>query len=201
MSRSLIVVSAATLLFVGGCFLGGLSPDGGAGRDFADQGPDARRCGPGVVVVPGEGASHVPFGTAVMYQHNPPASGNHWAEKADWGAYAQLVPREQWVHNLEHGGIVLLYNCPGGPRADAGISDGGAAWPCPEITTPLRALRDERKNDKWGVVRVLVSADPLAPRRVSAVAWGWVYQADSVDEKALRCFIEARYGRGPEDAP
>ena len=188
-----------------GCVRGGPSaPDGG------EAALDPRRCGPAVRGVGDEGAAHVPMGQAVSYRSNPPASGPHWPEWARWDSYPYALDREQWVHNLEHGGIVLLYNCPGvdggGAPVDGGLSDGGTPrdgglWPCPEITTPLRQLRDERGIDKWGIVRLLVTGDPKAPRRVSAVAWGWLYEADQVDPAALRCFIDARYGRGPEDAP
>jgi hypothetical protein len=142
-----------------------------------------------------------------MYRANPPASGPHWSPPHPWGAFPEGVPREWWVHNLEHGGIALLFSCPGlpdagvGGGADGGVGDGGVAWPCSELSTPLRALRDERATDKFGVVRILVTPDPLLPKRVAAAAWGWAYVADVVDQKELRCFIESRYGRGPEDAP
>ncbi|MSP61755.1 MAG: DUF3105 domain-containing protein [Myxococcales bacterium] len=184
-------------------------------RDLAvTQMTDATKCGPLVKAVPNEGGAHVDVGVGVNYKANPPASGPHWPEpKPPWAAYSTVVPREAWVHNLEHGGIVLLFNCgkglDGGSGADGGAGDGGvgdggagdggAEWPCPEVTDVLRQLRSERPLDKHGVVRILISADPLTPKRVSAVAWDWVYQSDTVDGAALRCFINARYGQGPED--
>jgi hypothetical protein len=145
---------------------------------------------------------HVPFGTPVRYMSNPPASGTHWPAPHPWGNFPESIPREWWVHNLEHGGIVFLFQCPGTEPDDAGAPpDGGFPWACPAETDVLRSLHDELPLDKFGEVRVLVTGDPLAPHAVSAVAWDWLYQSDTVDRAALACFRDARYGQGPEDAP
>jgi hypothetical protein len=63
------------------------------------------------------GRTHVPVGTAVKYTFCPPASGNHWSSiplgpipPRVYGPNEKTVP-EGWVHNMEHGGLVLVYNC------------------------------------------------------------------------------------------
>jgi hypothetical protein len=69
---------------------------------------------------------HVAEGTLITYNHNPPTSGCHYSlgvGKAPIapGVYppsnAKLTP-EYWVHNLEHGYIVVSYNCPTGCDSD-----------------------------------------------------------------------------------
>jgi hypothetical protein len=41
-----------------------------------------------------------------------PASGNHWGAWAKWNTvYTKPVKRGFYLHNLEHGGIVLSYKC------------------------------------------------------------------------------------------
>jgi len=60
---------------------------------------------------------HVAVGTQVTYTYCPPASGKHY-NSADQGP---IPPRyygpddgaipQGWVHNLEHGGLVILYSC------------------------------------------------------------------------------------------
>lgn len=52
----------------------------------------------------------------VTYETNPPASGNHSATPLDWGIYDSEQRTESWVHNLEHGHIVIAYK--GLPKAD-----------------------------------------------------------------------------------
>ncbi len=109
------------------------------------------------------------------------------------------------MHNLEHGGVVLLYNCGGLAPPDYDAWDrpapDGGAWPCPDITDGLRTVLAEESPDQFGEVRMLVTGDEAAPKKVSAVAWEWVYQSDTLDLDALRCFRDARYGQGPENAP
>src|SRR5260370_23441538 len=66
--------------------------------------------------VPNEGWGHVPEGAAVTYQNNPPASGPHYPVWARYEEHAGVIARPYWVHNLEHGAIVLLYR-PDAPAA------------------------------------------------------------------------------------
>jgi hypothetical protein len=63
------------------------------------------------------GRTHVAVGTQVHYTYCPPASGNHYnAQGAGpiqpryYGPNESAIP-EGWVHNMEHGGLVILYNC------------------------------------------------------------------------------------------
>ncbi|MGH7723230.1 MAG: DUF3105 domain-containing protein [Candidatus Dormibacteria bacterium] len=75
--------------------------------------------------------THVAKGTVVNYNHNPPTSGCHYnlgvgTAPIPAGVYPPAVATraqdpltaEYWVHNLEHGYIVVSYNCPSGCDAD-----------------------------------------------------------------------------------
>jgi hypothetical protein len=149
-------------------------------------------CGPGIVAVADEGRMHIAFGTPVTYLHNPPASGTHWPYPAPWGVHTEIVAREWWVHNLEHQGIVLLYNCPGG--------DGGPDA-CGSDVAQLIAIMNGRQPDVFNEVRILLTPDEVLPTRFAAVAWDWVWSGDTLDVPTIECFIDARYGRGPEMIP
>jgi hypothetical protein len=150
-------------------------------------------CSAAVQAVPDEGRVHVAYGTPVAYVHNPPASGPHWPSPAPWGVHPELLAKEYWVHNLEHGGVVLLYNCPGG--------DGGAVNACPNEIALLTAIMQAQRPDKYNEVRMVLTQDPDLPTRFAAVAWDWAWTGDAIDPAAIQCFINARYGRGPEDIP
>lgn len=45
----------------------------------------------------------------IEYKDNPPSSGKHFEIPIKWGVYATEQPTEHWVHNLEHGQIVITY--------------------------------------------------------------------------------------------
>jgi Protein of unknown function (DUF3105) len=81
---------------------------------------------------PDMGHNHVAVGASVKYTFCPPASGNHYNAAGVagpiparlYGPTEKKVP-QNWVHNLEHGALVLLYKCGGNP--DPCGTDGQAA--------------------------------------------------------------------------
>jgi hypothetical protein len=135
------------------------------------------------VAVPNEGWAHVPEGSVITYQHNPPASGPHYPEWLEYREYSQTMARGYWVHNLEHGAIVVLY------RPDA---------PADVVRQITDAFRSIPVDASCGHKRALLTPDPLLPRLTAAVAADFVLLGDSVDAQAIRAFAVARRGRGPE---
>jgi Protein of unknown function (DUF3105) len=70
---------------------------------------------------------HVTQGVRITYEHDPPTSGCHYilgfgVAPIAPGIYppsnAAKLTAEYWVHNLEHGYIVVSYNCPTGCDGD-----------------------------------------------------------------------------------
>jgi len=136
-------------------------------------------------------AIHVAIGSAIQWDSNPPSSGPHYPIWAAYQAYTEPVPRGYYVHDLEHGAIVFLYNC-----GDAG---------CPDVVDTLQAASDSIPDDPLctaageGVrVRTVITPDPLIDVPVAAAAWGWVYKAQCADPATLRQFALEHYGQGPE---
>jgi hypothetical protein len=77
-------------------------------------------------VQPDLGDGHVPVGRTVRYPLCPPASGPHFnatnlgpIKGQVYGPEDTTLP-QGWIHNLEHGGMVILYRCPGPACEDAG---------------------------------------------------------------------------------
>ena len=62
-------------------------------------------------IIPGEGRSHVDEGLPLSFHHFPPSSGNHYPTPANVGFYEDSFSEGYWVHSLEHGNVVVLYNC------------------------------------------------------------------------------------------
>lgn len=131
---------------------------------------------------------HVPDGFAELHSSNPPTSGNHYPTPELVTFSNTPIPRGKWIHSMEHGSIVLTYNCPNG---------------CSDALTRMKTLYDKYLVNDQSTAKawVLVTPDPLLPAgRFSATAWTWSYQFDTFDDaatQAVDCFIQqhAFYGR------
>lgn len=162
---------------LGGCGGGALTPPSGPVPQPGASPPA------GAVMVPNEGWDHVSEGSPVSYQANPPASGPHYPVWVRYQEHATVVARPYWVHNLEHGGIVLLYRPDAAPSVVAALRDAYRAIPA---------------DPACGHRRALLAADPLLPGAVAAVAADWVLVSDGVDRDAVLAFVAVRRGQGRE---
>lgn len=131
---------------------------------------------------------HVAQCTPITYATNPPTSGSHYPLWARFKVYADRVPRGFWVHAMEHGAVVVSYNCPGGcPAEVAALTAFLAARPADPLCSPPVTNR------------FIVTPDPLLDTRFAASAWGWALRSDCFDLAALGAFIDAHYGMAPEN--
>jgi hypothetical protein len=170
---------------------GGAGGDGGAGAGgVVYTGPT---CEAVAAEEPNEPTQHVDECSTVIYNSNPPSSGNHYATWAAFQSYDQPVPRGYYVHCLEHGAVALLYNCPDG---------------CPDDVARFKALaaaapHDVRcDGDEFHAEfhrRVIITPDPKLDVRFAASAWGFTLKAPCVDEASFAAFLAAHTGHAVED--
>jgi hypothetical protein len=139
--------------------------------------------------VPDEGRGHVAEGTRVRYRNDPPASGKHYPLTVRYGVYEDAIPAPYWVHNLEHGAIVVLYNCPNG---EAG---------CATAVRQLQALYGQLPPGKYGEVKLVATRYPRLRTPFAALAWNRVLPLDTFDPQRLEKFYSAWVDKGPEDVP
>lgn len=128
--------------------------------------------------------THVNAGTPVQYSELPPTSGSHWPAPAapiKAGVYTLRQPFEATLHNLEHGGIVIVYN---NLSAD-------------EVTK----LNDFVRSAIAGPYKKVLDAPypDLSRAKIVITAWRWHLDLQSVDTAALQKFIQAHYDS--TDAP
>ena len=138
--------------------------------------------------IAGEPGEHVAVNTPITWSANPPATGKHYPIWAAYDRTYTALERGYYVHDAEHGAIVLLYNCTDCQDVIDGLVAIAKAMPDdPSCTAPVRN-------------RVLVVADPLLPadRTVGAVAWDVNYTATCVDPY-LKTFASNHYANAPED--
>jgi Protein of unknown function (DUF3105) len=185
---SLFALAAAALAVACG------SQSSGGVPSVADSYPASAPSGPCGAVVQQhviEGATHVPVCSYVDYHTLPPSSGDHYPYWAAYMTYDSPVPEGYWVHNLEHGTIVLSYNC-----GEAGCADDLAA---------AQQMMDQFPDDSLctgegqGVRhRFVMTPDPRLDVRFAASAWGWTLRAGCFDRATFLAFANAHYGQGPE---
>jgi hypothetical protein len=112
----------------------------------------------------------------VKYTDPPPMSGPHNPCWARWGIYDEPAQAERWVHNLEHGAVVFLYNCP----------DGCAA----EVAT----FKDIVSKHS----RTILTAYADLPTRFGVVSWGHRIISDCMDKQTFLDFLDKNFDHAPE---
>jgi hypothetical protein len=126
----------------------------------------------------------MPLCAPLTYATNPPSSGNHYAIWAAYQTYDRPFPRGFWVHNLEHGAVVITYNCPGGCAAEVAAA---------------QAFIDGLPADCGGTARrVILLPDPELDVRFAASAWGHTLRASCFDREAFSTFFTEHYDHAPE---
>ncbi len=133
------------------------------------------------------GNNHVASGSTVNYPSLPPTSGPHWGSPAaprPAGVYDTQLPFEATVHNLEHGGVVIVYN---------NLSSDEVT----RLTTLVRSIIGTTPYKKV----LVMPFTGLTGAKVAATAWDWRLDLQSVDQPSILKFIEAHYdnaGNAPE---
>jgi hypothetical protein len=121
--------------------------------------------------------SHVDGG--VDHQDLPPVGGNHDPCWASYGVHEEEVADENWIHNLEHGAVVLLYNCPEGCEDEVAVLSSVSAAVAPST--------------------VLVTSYPAMDVPFAAVSWGWRLLLGCADDPAaFSDFYAEHFDGAPE---
>ncbi|MFL5669442.1 MAG: DUF3105 domain-containing protein [Chloroflexota bacterium] len=140
-------------------------------------------------VQPDMGRQHVAVGDKVTYTYCAPATGNHFNRPGTagpiparmYGPGDNVLP-QGWLHNLEHGGIVILYR-------------GDSAGATPEGQAQLRALYDSFPNSpvcsipKGEIAPVIARFDQMSSP-FQAIVWGRVLLLDAFDQAKILAFYE-----------
>ena len=141
-----------------------------------------------------EGRNHVDPSTAPTYKFYPPASGPHFSVQGvapvPWQTIDTLQ-EGQYIHNLEHGGIAILYDCPSGA----------------DCTTLKNALENYVTNlapvePTYHEIKVVLTPYSRGmQKKVALVAWDYIEFLDSYDQAEITRFYENHVDQGPEQIP
>lgn len=144
-----------------------------------------------------QGQSHVPDGTKVDYNSNPPSSGNHYNNPEPAGIYDSAPPGGNLVHSLEHGAVIMWYKpltSPNQPN-EATNSSKLAGLSTQDIEQLKQIYNSASVSKKIMVPR------PSLDVPIALSSWGRVLKLDKIDSNQIKAFMETNEDRGPEKAP
>jgi Protein of unknown function (DUF3105) len=116
----------------------------------------------------------------VDYDSSPPTHGPHSANAAACGVHGAPIPNETMVHSLEHGAVGIVY------RASLDLAD-------------IRSIERTVRGYDGRVFSAPYSGNMSTP--IAVLSWGEMMRLQSLDERAVRDYISAFRGTGPEDTP
>jgi hypothetical protein len=159
-------IALLAAVFILSLFAGGLRGGGSSGN--VGPPPD----GPGLRIE-AQGREHIPQSmTHPAYNSVPATSGWHYGDAsapAKWGVYEDPLPDEVLVHNLEHGGIGIHYNCPDG---------------CDELIDQLEGIANR-------AVKVILAPYPDMDTTIALTAWTFLDAFEEFDKDRVEDFVRA----------
>ena len=193
--RKLLTILGVTgLALVVAAAIGAVVAFGGGGGSSAKAAAALDKAGCTLLEKPALHGAHTvttPTGTSPLWNTNPPTSGPHYAIPAVWGAYTEPVNMAQLVHNLEHGGIYILY----GPRVpDATVEQLKSFYDDHTrgtILAPLPSLRDKIALGAWTTKDANDPSDGTAH----------LAKCTTFDGDAFGAFFDQFQFQGPERFP
>lgn len=125
------------------------------------------------------------------YNSNPPTSGPHYATTVQQGFYpsnAEAPKDEFLIHNLEHGHVVMWYDCT---RLDVAG--------CETMQSQLKQVVADTKLSAFTRTKKLVAV----PRQnfgatIALTSWGRLMKLDTFDAGAINAFITEWRDKAPE---
>jgi hypothetical protein len=134
----------------------------------------------GIETFPDEGNTHVPVGTVIDYQTDPPTSGNHYPDPQPGGYYTSPVAAGFLVHSMEHGGVIIYYD---------------ASHLSADNLLALQALAAQHPGSFAQVV-VVPRTDPTYA--IILTAWTHRLRLVAYDQARIEGFMTLFLGNGPE---
>ncbi len=126
------------------------------------------------------GRGHIPDGTQLQFDSNPPTSGQHYDKWITRGIYDKPQPDGNLVHSLEHGAVILSY------KVDLPNED------VEKIKSVFSSVSVSKK--------IMVPRDNLDVP-VALTSWGRLLKLQTIDatsEAKIKEFMETNEDRGPE---
>ncbi|MCC7358718.1 MAG: DUF3105 domain-containing protein [Anaerolineales bacterium] len=140
-------------------------------------------------VFPIMAAGHISVGQPHdPYNSDPPTSGQHYETAVQAGFYDVAPVDEYLVHNLEHGHIIIWYNC-------TGLSDDA----CLALKDQIRDVMGRAGVSAiTGTLKLVAVPRPTLSTPLALTSWGHLERLDAFDANKILAFIRAYRDQAPE---
>lgn len=144
---------------------------------------------------------HVPAGTKVDYNSDPPTSGPHYGDWIRAGILETPPDDRNLVHSLEHGYVILSYRCNLTKGESAATSSGESS---PSGLLDTKEQCQERKSqlskiyEKKGKRKLIVTPRTNLDTAFALTAWTYLDKFNDFDTKKIEKFIDSFRDQGPE---
>jgi hypothetical protein len=115
----------------------------------------------------------------ICYHSNPPTSGPHASSPMSFGVLQNPAPKENLIHNMEHGGVVVWYNTTN-----------------EDVIDDLESIVREQYNDRRRLV-VMSSYSGMEPETIALTSWTRLdkFPVGDFESKRVNDFIEEHQRR------
>ncbi|MDL2363164.1 MAG: DUF3105 domain-containing protein [Patescibacteria group bacterium] len=135
-----------------------------------------------------QGQDHITRGQKhIAYNSQPASSGPHYNDQgapAPWGAYGQEVPEEVFVHNEEHGGVIITYS----PKLLSAEN----------VDKLQKLFTSPYSMPKFSPSKALVTPRDKNTHAIQIASWLYTYNLDNYDATKLKQFYLQHVGNAPE---
>lgn len=166
------------------------------------------------------GRKHVPAGSLQNAEGDMATSGDHYGDWIRAGVYESPLDDGNLIHSLEHGYVILSYNCEkqvtGYPstwfgagrvqgtvyahegeeeEAETNESTGSAnlSKDCHNLVDQLISV-----YEKKGKRKLIIVPRPQMSTKITLYAWNYLLKLDQFDEEKIVQFIDTYRDQGPE---
>ena len=133
------------------------------------------------------GEKHIMSGQQhAAYNSNLPSSGPHYADAdapAPWGVYVQEVQDEIFLHNEEHGGIVVAYQ---------------PSLPKDQIEKLQKLFAPPYSDPSFSPAKAIVTPRSKNDKPIELAAWTYTLSLDKFDQATIEKFYLQHVSHSPE---
>ncbi|MEP7204824.1 MAG: DUF3105 domain-containing protein [Candidatus Saccharibacteria bacterium] len=137
---------------------------------------------------PNQGEKHIARGQShEAYNSDLPSSGPHYEDAkspTDWGIYTEIIQPEVFLHNEEHGGVIIAYS--------------PSLLPADQLKKLQTLFAPPYDQKDFKPAKFILAPRPTNKKAIQLASWNWTYDLDGYDAASITKFYLQHGGKAPE---